>query len=83
MFKELLRYVLPKEIVESFDLVDLQEKEKIGLPSLCVYPQIFFTLNKKNFISVTPLSEALKALILALKDSAEAFVERLIKKFNI
>ena len=29
MFKELLRYVLPKEIVESFDLVDLQEKEKI------------------------------------------------------
>ena len=29
MFKELLRYVLPKEIVESFDLVDLQEKGKI------------------------------------------------------
>jgi len=28
MFKELLRYVLPKEIIESFDLVGLQEKEE-------------------------------------------------------
>jgi hypothetical protein len=28
MFKELLRYVLPKEIAESFDLVDLQEQEE-------------------------------------------------------
>jgi hypothetical protein len=28
MFNELLRYVLPKEVVESFDLVDLQEQEE-------------------------------------------------------
>ena len=48
----------------------------------CVYPQILATLNRKNFISVIPLSEALNALIFALKDSAEAFVERLMKKFN-
>ena len=27
MYKELLRYVLPKEIVEFFDLIDLQENE--------------------------------------------------------
>jgi len=27
MTKELLRYVLPKEIVDNFDLVNLQEKE--------------------------------------------------------
>ena len=27
MIEQLLRYVLPKEIVESFDLVDLQEQE--------------------------------------------------------
>jgi hypothetical protein len=40
-------------------------------------------LNRKNLISVTPLKEALKAFILALKDSAEALVERLMKKFNI
>ena len=26
MFGELLRYVLPKEIIESFNLVDLQEQ---------------------------------------------------------
>jgi hypothetical protein len=29
MFKELLPYVLPKEIIESFDLVNLQDKEEI------------------------------------------------------
>jgi hypothetical protein len=28
MFKELLHYVLPREIVESFDLVNLQEHEE-------------------------------------------------------
>jgi len=27
MFKELLRYVLPKELVDFFDLVNLQEQE--------------------------------------------------------
>jgi hypothetical protein len=29
MYKELLQYVLPKEIVSSFDLMDLQEMEGI------------------------------------------------------
>jgi hypothetical protein len=33
MFKELLSYVLPKEIAEYFDLVDLQEKGE----TLCMY----------------------------------------------
>ena len=47
----------------------------------CAYPQILATLNRKNFILVIPISEDLNALILALKDSAEAFVERLMKKF--
>jgi hypothetical protein len=28
MFKELLRYVLPEEIVESFDLVNLEEQKE-------------------------------------------------------
>jgi predicted transposase YbfD/YdcC len=56
----------------------------LGSPAKpCVYPQILATLNRKNFISFTPLSEALNALIFALKDSAEAFVERLMKKFKI
>gem|GEM_PF-5388144 len=65
--------MLPKPVTRS-----------LGSPvNSCVYPQILATLNKKNFISLTPLSEALNALILALKDSAEAFVERLLKKFNI
>jgi hypothetical protein len=33
-------------------------------------------------VSLTPLEVALKALILALKDSAEALVLRLLKKFR-
>jgi len=41
------------------------------------------SLNKKNGISLTPLEDALKALILALKDSAEAFVLLLLKKFRM
>jgi len=65
MFKELLAYVLPKEIIESFDLVKMEEKEKtlhlffgrmqcrsIIIFSTCVYPKILATLNRKNFISV-------------------------------
>ena len=36
------------------------------------------SLNMKNLMSVTPLSAALKALILALKDSASALEERLL-----
>ena len=40
------------------------------------------SLNMKNLMSVTPLSAALKALILALNDSAYALVDRLTKKFS-
>jgi len=39
---------------------------------LCI---IFVNLNKKKSISTTPLSAALKDLILALKDSAEALLK--------
>ena len=38
MFKELLAYVLPKEIIDSFDLVKLEEKDKtLHLPTLTVF----------------------------------------------
>ena len=37
------------------------------------------SLKMKNSISLTPLNCALNALIFALKDSAEALVERLSK----
>jgi len=42
------------------------------------YAKIFVNLNKKKSISTTPLCAALKDLIFALNDSAEAFVERLM-----
>jgi hypothetical protein len=38
---------------------------------------------QKKVISLTPLEVALKALILAFNDSAEALVLRLSKKFRI
>ena len=41
------------------------------------------SLNKKNATSLTPLSCALKALILALKDSLAAFVALFLKKATI
>lgn len=44
---------------------------------------MFFSLNKKYGILFTPLSSDLNAFILALKDSAEALVDLLSKKFKI
>ena len=41
-----------------------------------IYAYILANLNMKNFTSETPLNKLRKALILALKDSAEAFVSR-------
>ena len=41
--------------------------------------KIFASLKIKNGISFTPLNCALKAFTFALKDSADAFVERLSK----
>ncbi len=43
------------------------------------YPKILTSLKIKNFLSMTPLSCALKSLILALSDSAEALVDRFTK----
>ena len=43
------------------------------------YAKIVVSLNKKKSTFLTPLNCALKVLILALKDSAEAFVLRLSK----
>ena len=37
----------------------------------------------KNLVSLTPCSLALKALIFEFIDSAEALVERLLKKLSI
>lgn len=45
--------------------------------------KLFASLNKKKLISLTPLADALNALIFALKDSAAALVLLLLKKFNI
>jgi hypothetical protein len=47
------------------------------------YANNFDILKRKNFTSVTPLKLALKSFTLELKDSAEAFVLRLLKKFKI
>ncbi len=43
------------------------------------YPYSLAILNKKNFLSLTPLTKARKLFNFALNDSAEAFVLRLIK----
>ena len=43
----------------------------------------FASLNRKNFISTTPLNDALNAFIFALNASAAAFVLLFTKKFNI
>jgi len=52
MFKELLRYVLPKEIIESFDLVGLQEKEEtlhLYLDECNIVPDLLSWFLSKNF----------------------------------
>jgi len=47
------------------------------------YAYSLATLNKKNFISVTPLKSALNAFNFALNDSAAALVCLATKKFRI
>ena len=47
------------------------------------YAKILASLKIKKGISLTPLNCALNAFTLALNDSADAFVERLSKKFSI
>ncbi|MCL2598056.1 MAG: hypothetical protein FWD66_10510 [Paludibacter sp.] len=47
MFKELLRYVLPSEIVDRFDLVDLQEQGET-LHSLTHSLRMIFSKNSIN-----------------------------------
>ena len=44
-----------------------------------LYPYNLAILNKKNFLSLTPLTADLNPLSLELKDSADAFVLRFIK----
>ena len=44
---------------------------------------IFVSLNRKNITSTPPCNCALKSLILALRDSAEALVARLMKQLSI
>ena len=48
MFKDLLRYVLPKELVDSFDLVNLQECEEtlhLYLDECNIVPQEYAELS--------------------------------------
>ena len=55
-----------------------------GLPvKVCVYAYMFVSLKRKYLTSATPLSCALNDFILALKDSAEALVDLLLKKLCI
>ena len=53
------------------------------LGDLTIHANNFATLNKKNFTSATPLKLALNFLILALNDSAFAFVSLSSKKLRI
>jgi|GEM_PF-5712079 len=65
---------------EIFDYIDFNNDAIFWImPKSCVYAKILANLYKKNLTSFTPLNCALKALILALKDSAEALVDLLIK----
>ena len=61
--------------------VELSRCEKLGSPAKSGggYAKSLANLKKKNLISVTPLSCALKDFIFALKLSAKAFVDRLTK----
>ena len=43
------------------------------------YASIFVNLNRKNFLSMMPRNRALNCFTFALKDSADAFVDRLTK----
>lgn len=64
-----------------------QKEEDFGsvtiLGDLTIHANNFATLNKKNFTSATPLKLALNFLILALNDSAFAFVSLSSKKLRI
>lgn len=58
---------------------DLTDRTENFLGMLNNQAQSLHNLNMKNGISFTPLNCALKALILALKNSAKAFVYLLMK----
>ena len=51
MFKDLLRYVLPKELVDFFDLVNLQECEEtlhLYLDECNIVPQEYAQAHQQN-----------------------------------
>ena len=65
------------------DAIDTNPSQEYGiirnLGGVTRYPYNLAILNKKNFLSLTPLTKALNPLSFALKDSADAFVLRFIK----
>ncbi len=63
--------------------IHLESSQKVflGGNEICAY--IFDSLKRKKWTSLTPLNLELNALILALKDSAEAFLFLFSKKFRI
>jgi hypothetical protein len=62
--------------------IHLKSSQKVwGGNEICAY--IFDSLKRKKWTSLTPLNLELNALILALKDSAEAFLFLFSKKFRI
>ena len=63
--------------VRPFDWPEQARKRLIR--KLWFYPNNVATRNRKNFLSVTPLTSARKPFSLALNDSAAALVLRLIK----
>lgn len=71
------KYINKKQEL-SYDTFVFDSKFRLSLKS-CVYANNFINLYRKKLISLTPLNCALKAFILALKDSAEALVLLLSK----
>ena len=74
--------VLKEEPAECPNRLKLDQVETLG-ESRKNQAYIFCNLNRKKDISLTPLEAALKALIFALNDSAEALVLLLLKKFRM
>lgn len=66
---------------KSHDLADYGSHIILG--DLTSQAYNFMTLNRKNFISSTPLKVALNAFNLALNASADALVSLSLKKFKI
>jgi len=62
--------------VKQANNVHVNVKNRLTSKTVCFKHRCLLIANRKKLISETPLNEALNALILAIKDSVEALVER-------